>query len=51
MEKMAVDCVEDGLRNLCACAVVKEREGRLLMERGKVRADAIAREGDGLGDG
>ena len=49
VQKMAVDRVEDDLRNLRAGGVIEEDEGGLLIERGKQRPDAIGRKGDGSG--
>jgi hypothetical protein len=46
---MALDRVEDGLRNLRAAGVSEEDEGGLLIERGKQRPDVIGRKGDGSG--
>jgi hypothetical protein len=46
---MAVDRVEDDLRNLRAGGVIEEDEGWLLIERGKQRPDAIRRKSDGSG--
>jgi len=49
VQKVAVDRVEDDLRNLRAGGVIEEDEGGLLTERGKQRPDAIGRKGDGSG--
>ena len=48
VQKMVVDRVEDDLRNLRAGGVIEKDEGGLLIERGKLRPDAIGERGDGL---
>jgi len=48
VQKVAVDRVDDHLRNLRTGGVVEEGKVRFLMERGKERTDSFGREGCGL---